>query len=119
VGAGLSAAAWDLVVPAISPRLRSRFRRFLRRSETPGDAEDLVQDTFLRVLQAEARGSAFPRDPAAYLWRVADRVAYDQARNLHTQKRGGGIFPDQLAADEEVADTRPGPEALAMLAFDG
>jgi|HubBroStandDraft_3_1064219.scaffolds.fasta_scaffold02831_1 hypothetical protein len=90
---GVSAVAWDLVVPAISPRLRSRFGRFLRRSQTPGDAEDLVQETFLRVLQAEARGSAFLRDPAAYLWRVADRVAYDQARNLRTQKPGRRDLP--------------------------
>jgi DNA-directed RNA polymerase specialized sigma24 family protein len=88
--------------------MRSRLGRKLRLSSTPGDAEDLIQEAFLRLLQAEARGSAFPRDPAAYLWRVADRVAYDQARNLRTQKRGGGIFPAQLTGDEEVADSRRG-----------
>jgi DNA-directed RNA polymerase specialized sigma24 family protein len=115
----VSAVAWDLVVPAISPRLRSRLRRYLRRRGIPGDAEDLLQDTFLRVLQAEARGSAFPRDPAAYLWRVADRVAYDHVRDARAMKRGGGIFPHQLTGAEVVADSRPGPEALAMLAFDG
>jgi DNA-directed RNA polymerase specialized sigma24 family protein len=114
----MSGAAWDLIVPAISPRLRSRLRRFLRRSHTPGDAEDLLQEAFLRVLQAEAAGRIAPRDLGSYLWRVADRVASDHARRLRTQKRGGGIFTHQLIGTEVIPDLRPGPEALAMLALD-
>jgi DNA-directed RNA polymerase specialized sigma24 family protein len=114
----LNGAPWGALWLALAPRLLSRLGRKLRRSQTPGDAEDLVQEAFLRVLQAEARGRPAPADPAAYLWRVADRVVFDHARDARAQKRGGGNFPDQLAGDEQIADPRPGPEALAILALD-
>ena len=114
----MSTAAWGALWLALAPRLLSRLGRRLRRSGTPGDAEDLVQEAFLRILQAEARGRVAPADPAAYLWRVADRVVFDYARDARSQKRGGGIFPDQLSGDEQVADPRPGPEALAIAALD-
>jgi DNA-directed RNA polymerase specialized sigma24 family protein len=54
-----------------------------------GEVEDILQETFLRVLLAEA-GGIVPRDYGAYLRSVAYRVACDHGRNLRALKRGGG-----------------------------
>jgi DNA-directed RNA polymerase specialized sigma24 family protein len=99
--------AWDVVVPALSPALRRLIGRRLRWWHVQGDTEDLLQDTYLRVLQAEARGLIAPRDLSAYLFRVAGRVAYDYVRDGRAQKRGGGAIHHQLSGLEAIADTRP------------
>jgi DNA-directed RNA polymerase specialized sigma24 family protein len=118
VGVRVNAAVWDSVVPAISPKLRVRIACQLRRLHVRGEVEDLVQDTFLRVLLAEVGGRIAPRDLGCYLGRVADRVATDYARRLRTQKRSGGAFHHQLCGGEAIPDPRPWLDELAMLAFD-
>jgi hypothetical protein len=85
-------ARWDLLVPAISPDLRRLIGYRLHRLRIEGEVEDLLQDTFLRVLKAEAGGRIAPRDLGAYLRRVADRVTIDHARERRAQKRRGGAL---------------------------
>lgn len=96
----MSRQPWDLLVPAISPELRRLIGYRLYRLRIEGEVEDLLQETFLRVLTAEAGGRIAPRDLGAYLRRVADRVAIDHARERRAQKRGGGALHIHLSGGD-------------------
>src|SRR5262245_29716491 len=84
------------------------YRAVSRAAGTPGDAEDLAQEVFLRAIAA--LGSL--RDPhvpyRAYLLRIARNLAIDHWR-AHQRRHhlAASDLPDQ-------ADPAPGPEAIAI-----
>ncbi|MGH9886778.1 MAG: RNA polymerase sigma factor, partial [bacterium] len=76
-----------------------RFSRFLSRS--PWDAEDLVQDTLARAFATLGGMHEPPRDPRAWLFRVASNLWIDQVRRA---ARVSGS-PEEARALEGAATT--------------
>src|SRR5436190_1753183 len=75
-----------------------RFCRYLSRS--PWDAEDLVQDTLARAFVTLGGLTEPPRDPRAWLFRVASNLWIDQVRrhSVRSSAAAAGGDADQVAA---------------------
>jgi len=79
------------------------------------EAEDVVQDTFLRVLQ---RSAALPaiQDQRVWLVRIAWNLALDRLRRRKSRPSGSGFAGSQLAAsqlvDSLIAPGTPADRAL-------
>jgi RNA polymerase sigma-70 factor (ECF subfamily) len=81
-------------------------RRFLAGIlAAPQDAEDLAQETFLRVWSAAARYDPAKAAPATWIYRIALRLAIDRNRRTGFRRFLG------LETAPEPADDRPGAEA--------
>lgn len=81
-------------------------RRFLAGVLTvPHEAEDLAQETFLRVWSAAARYDPDKAAPATWIYRIALRLAIDRNRRTGFRRFLG------LDAAPEPEDDRPGVEA--------
>ena len=94
-------AAFVAVYRAYAPAV---YRFCLARSRHPADAEDLLQQTFLRVVEAlpryEDRGLPF----GAWLFRIARSVTVDQ----HRRRR------DDVSLEIEVGETTGAADAPAI-----
>ncbi|MFI9778017.1 RNA polymerase sigma-70 factor [Streptomyces sp. NPDC051956] len=77
------------------------------------DAEDVVQDAWLRWAQADRDGV---REPRAYLVRVATRLAIDRLRQAQTRREAyvGPWLPEPLVTD--FGPTAPDTAEAAVLA---
>jgi len=82
-----------------------------------GDAEDVVQETFLRY-QRSARGEAV-REPRALLTTIATRLAIDQLRSSHHRREEyvGPWLPEPLVSDEPDAGERAEMADSLSMAF--
>jgi RNA polymerase sigma-70 factor, ECF subfamily len=109
-------AAFDLLVARYQRRLLRLVLRLLR---DPAEAEDVVQETFLKAFRALPR---FRGEAAFYTWLY--RIALNGARNaiLRRRQRGAshGVAPSQLPAPVPEIGT---PESMllskqVMLAID-
>ncbi|MES2914663.1 MAG: sigma-70 family RNA polymerase sigma factor [Pseudomonadota bacterium] len=81
-------------------------RRFLAGTlAAPHEAEDLAQETFLRVWAAAARYDPDKAAPATWIYRIALRLAIDRNRRTGFRRFLG------LDAVPEPEDDRPGTEA--------
>jgi len=78
-----------------------RFCRYLSRS--PWDAEDLVQDTLARAFATLGALAEPPRDPRAWLFRVASNLWID-----HVRRRGERPTDATPAAEANPAATATG-----------
>jgi RNA polymerase sigma-70 factor (ECF subfamily) len=77
--------------------------------QSRADAEDVAQETFLRIFRARAwRGL---RDEKAFVARAAWRAAVDKLRARRT-----GTADDSELRTEELSDLRLGPETIAVAA---
>lgn len=75
----------ELVASSLDARFRRRLMAyFLNRVGDRAEAEDLTQQTFLRVLGADRRDVA---NPGAFVFRVAANLLHDQRRDR--ARRGG------------------------------
>lgn len=92
---------------ALSRRMRPALTRyFLRRTASQADAEELVQELFLRLLR---RADLFALENLdGYVFEAAANLARDRARRH--QARGGGRHID--IADIETATDEPSPERI-------
>jgi RNA polymerase sigma-70 factor, ECF subfamily len=94
------AALYDALAPRLARYVRSRVR-------DPDDAADLVQQVFLKMVEAlpryESRGVPF----TAWAFRLTRNAVIDRARTLHPSD------PLEFAADE--ASPEPSPEHLALI----
>lgn len=70
-------------------------------------AEDLVQETFVRLLRQTTYRRGMLVKP--WLYRIATNLAYDAFR---TQRRRGETAPDE--ASHEMPEDGPGPEEMAL-----
>jgi len=92
---------------------RPRLLRFFRRKIGPGDASDLVQETFARVWQS----GAFDRldNPQGYLTRTAQNLLIDLARKR--QRNACTICPlDEARAAPQPPRQEWGIQALELRA---
>ena len=98
------AAAFTALHDALAPRLH---RYLLSRVGDPDDAADLLQQVFLKMIEAlpryERRGVPF----AAWAFRVARNAVIDHIRTRHPT--------EVLEGAAEAAAPEPGPEQLAIV----
>ncbi len=99
------AAGSDDRLEAIAQRFSGPLRSFFRkRVRDPHDAEDLVQEVFVRIA---ARSGTQMESPEAYVFQTAANLLRDRARRHATRARG-----DQMLADhpedfiEEISPER-------------
>lgn len=90
-----------------------RFSRLLnvlrRRGRSPQDAEDLIQDAFLRLLEYCRKAEV--RNEAAFLERAAINLSIDQHRREARHPVAEGSI-EELAETLALVDTSPGPEEI-------
>jgi RNA polymerase sigma-70 factor (ECF subfamily) len=93
-----------------------QLRGFARRRVGAHEAEDLVQDVYLRLLQKDSiAGLERPRE---YLFRVASNLAIDSARKMRTRSRvsdedlGLVISPERMTSPEEIVESRKALQRL-------
>lgn len=101
-------------------RLRARLRRYLarylRRRE---DAEDVVQESFTRVLEAAAKGEI--RYPQSYLYRTARNLAFNlKARKFNQVERplADSASPDVIPDVVDEAESDPEDRVMAQRQFE-
>jgi RNA polymerase sigma-70 factor (ECF subfamily) len=89
-------------VPALRPRLFGIAYRILG---SIGDAEDVVQDAFIRWTE---RGGATVREPSAWLTTVTARLAIDRARAVSRRRETyiGPWLPEPLVDADPADDVR-------------
>jgi RNA polymerase sigma-70 factor (TIGR02957 family) len=82
-----------------------------RMTGSVGDAEDIVQEAFIRAYRAEADGTAL-ESPRAYLATTTTRLAIDHLRSARVRRESyvGTWLPEPL-----VADSEPGPAERAEM----
>lgn len=103
----------DRRISEVVEREQSRLRRFIRRRvPDPGDAEDILQDVFSRLV--EANRLLMPIDHAtAWLFRVARNRITDlfRARDRHDRDRPIARRADENVEDGAWEDLLPSPDA--------
>jgi RNA polymerase sigma-70 factor (ECF subfamily) len=101
-------AAFDALYDAVSAKL---FGIALRVLQDRAEAEDVLQEVFVRVWQNAGRYQSNGLSPMTWLITVARNAAIDRLRVRKRTATAGG--EDDAAA---VADNAPGPEARAIAA---
>ena len=101
------------------PALRGRLvRAAARMLGGPADAEDVVQDSYLRAL--EAGDGPGPDSVQAWLTTVMQNLAIDRLRRdwwmQRWLKEAGGLAPDASSAEAEATLAEEADSALRMLA---
>jgi RNA polymerase sigma factor (sigma-70 family) len=84
------------------------YRFFERRVATPAEAEDLVQDVYLRLVGRD-RPEAM-RNPEAFLFTIASNLLRDRARAARVRS---SVLVDLGDAVANVAQATPGPDREA------
>lgn len=111
-------AAWDALFDA-HYAAAGRFIFQLSGSLTREDADEICQETFLSVIQnigSFHQTSQF----RTWLFRIAANKARDYIEKQNAAKRGGGLKPVSLQAENEngqtldPADPLPGPDAALL-----
>ena len=97
---------------AIKDELDARFRAsllayFLRRTGSPQEAEDLTQETFVRLIGSSTFENA--DEARAFVFRVASNLLRDRARSQTRLRRFPTLPLDSVAGDESklVEDIDP------------
>ena len=82
-----------------------------RMTGSVGDAEDIVQEAFIRAYRAEAAGTLL-ESPQAFLATTTTRLAIDNLRSARVRRESyvGTWLPEPL-----VADSEPGPAERAEM----
>lgn len=110
--------------PLIAAYLRKRdelVRFFTLRTGSPGAAEDLVQDLFLKIRDLEPPADL--RSPEAFLYRVGTNLMLDRAKHQRRQaardhawsRETAGDGPEPVAAEPAADDAIAGRQRLARL----
>ncbi|WP_336811830.1 RNA polymerase sigma factor [Bosea sp. MMO-172] len=99
--------SWDL--QQLFVRYARDINRFLRkRGHSPETAEDLTQDTFVRVLAAPPPEAGLNHNPRAYLYQVSRNLSIN-----HHRRDAIVSFTDLPAEDAaQIADPAPSPERI-------
>jgi len=93
-----------MAAPMLS-RLRRRLQKLLRtRTRSPEDAEDVIQDAFLRLQVYYSKGGEV-REPEAFLVRTATRLAINSGRDAGRRSRA-----EQRINELPSIEMEPAPE---------
>ncbi|HHQ48932.1 MAG TPA: sigma-70 family RNA polymerase sigma factor [Acidobacteria bacterium] len=109
-GSGLPVERWEAVRSALTAAVRRTCPPWLA-----ADAEDIVQESMVRLLGILKSREGKPDPGSSYLWRVAHSVTVDEIRRrrrrrevpmeeglLEAGEEGGGASPEGLAEAAEV-----------------
>src|SRR5690349_9853949 len=107
---GAVSQTWRRFLEVYEPLRRAlyRFGRYLSRS--PWDAEDLVQDTLARAFATLGGMLEPPRDPRAWLFRVASNLWVDQVRRAARvsgspeEARGAAVAAEAARTERETRE---------------
>lgn len=107
--------AHDLCPPSPSPNFlaglyrehSSRLRRYFRGRGSPSNADDLVQETFLRLASATSRRPNSIEQPRAYVNQIANNLLREQARFAARRSAALHVSEDDVSLS--------GPDPLAQL----
>jgi RNA polymerase sigma-70 factor (ECF subfamily) len=110
-GRGDDQAAFGELYERTAPKIAAYLRRV---TGSPDWAEDLLQDTYVRFLNAE-RPAMDERQTLSYLYRVATNLVYDGWRSMRRERAWEEITPAEDTAPEPVGLRRDVEEALARL----
>jgi RNA polymerase sigma factor (sigma-70 family) len=80
--------------------------RWSRGRDGAHDAEDLIQESILRVYEYRAKGGEI-REPEAVLLRTISRLAMNQARDAHRE-----LYSKETLEDLLLIDERPLPDEV-------
>lgn len=104
-----------LVVGSLDARFRAPLMAyFLRRVGSRSEAEDLTQETFIRLMSARSLDHVAQAD--AYVFRIASNLLNDRARDAARQKKYSQMPLNSLIVDElsqECLEDR-GPERVLI-----
>lgn len=101
--------AWE-VIRKLYEDLRTVLQRYLRGLGMDGDAEDVIQETFLRLLSEYQRGSRIG-NAQAWVFQVAYNLSMDKYR---ASRKTCFAFGDEFDPAQEEADGRSNPEWLCL-----
>lgn len=87
------------------------YRHLVWMSLTPDEAEDVIQETFLRFYQQLSSGALPQYNLRGWIWRVAHNLAID-LRYASVRKHNGTEMNID-AVSEWLADPSPGPHQIA------
>lgn len=76
--------------------LRRRLARLVSGIVPPGDVEDIVQETYVRVCQMDNRGAI--RKPRSFLFRTAQNLALDHVKRAEARLTSGTDSIEDYAA---------------------
>lgn len=96
----MNASEFEILARGLRPRLLRTVRPML----PPDDAEDIVQDTMLKMWSIRNQLGEY-RSVEALGTTIARRLALNELRDRH---------PERYAALEEVVDSTPSPEELMI-----
>ncbi|KAA8730829.1 sigma-70 family RNA polymerase sigma factor [Acinetobacter qingfengensis] len=86
------------------------------RIKHPLNAADIVQDTFLRLLQAQQKITAL-QEPRAYLLNIAKHLLIDQHRRYTIEKNYMEALCEQLQLDEQDSQQSRFEDVIQILDF--
>lgn len=92
---------------------RDKLLRFLKARGAGDDAEDLLQEIWLKIATAQARSEPIAA-PTAYLFQVANTLMIDRYRSTRQAARRDSDWAESVAGDPETAEAMPTPERIAI-----
>jgi RNA polymerase sigma factor (sigma-70 family) len=94
---------------------RSAFAIAYRMLGSVSEAEDIVQEAFLRIHRAETEGAKV-ESPKAYLSAVVTRLSIDQLKSARVRRERyvGQWLPEPIATDDDAAAQAETADSLSM-----
>lgn len=85
---------------------RSRILRYLTRLVGEHEAEDLVQDVFVKISEGlgNFRGEA---SPSTWIYRIATNAAYDRLRSWSARNGAAFVLPDSPTSERALEEDEP------------
>ncbi len=102
-------AAFRELYERTSPRIAAYLRRV---TGSPEWSEDLLQDTYVRYLNAQ-RPEMDERQTVSYLFRIATNLVYDGWRSMRREREWEEASPAESTSPEPVGLRRDVEDALA------
>lgn len=112
-----AAAAGDGSVDDLYRRYADWLKAMLRRRFTPDQAEDLAQEAYLRIAPYQAAGTI--RHPQGLLLRIAENLAYNQARRAGRERRGQQRLAEAIRSHAPHVEPDQAQAVLLRQVLDG
>jgi RNA polymerase sigma factor (sigma-70 family) len=89
-------------------------RYFLRRTAHTWDAQDLVQEVYLRLITADREGEEVIKNPEAYLYTIAANLAQEHSIRRQRMSTAGDDLEDMLERLAIPCDAEAGVDRDVM-----
>lgn len=113
---GAVKASWRLFLDTYEPYRPDLFRYCRHLTRSPWDAEDLVQETMFRAFASLGIMAESPRNPRAWLFRVASNFWLNRVRQAREIPTDFGVeAPEPMASPEPRASREAAGTLMAFL----